>query len=95
MAEKCRDFDKQIQLVAELEIHVDQLQQIRSLRASADGRSSVDILRDISPSAGAIRHNPEHQAGTPAAPGFTTPEGLSSPDAGSNLLPIVQAQRER
>ena len=34
LAEKCRDFDKQIQLVAELETHVDQLQQIRSLRTS-------------------------------------------------------------
>ena len=52
LAEKCREFEKQAMLVAELEMHVDKLQQIRSNQhvESGGGRSSVDILRDISPS---------------------------------------------
>lgn len=85
LAEKCKEFERQSQLVAELEVHVDQLQQIRN---KSDGRSSVDILRDISPSAAAAASHTPDQAGTP------TTDLLSSPD-GSNMLPIVQAQRER
>jgi len=87
LADKCREYERQSLLVAELEMHVDKLQQMNlSGGQTADdpgGRSSVDILRDISPSVNA------KGAETPT---LDTP---TTPDQSSNMLPIVQAQRER
>ena len=72
LADKCKEYERQILLIAELESHVEKLQKIHN-RGEAEGRSSVDILRELD--------SPERQT--------------DSPDQASNLLPIVQAQRER
>jgi len=93
LAEKCGDLEKQATLVAELESHVEKLQQIHK-RGEAEGRSSsVDILRELDTAAAS-------QVGAAAAQQFQ--RGSESPAAAaghdtssSNLLPIVQAQRER
>merc|ERR1712212_753912 len=59
--------------------------------ADDGGRSSVDILRDISPSINAKGAETPTLIGT----GEQMLHHQNNPDQSSNMLPIVQAQRER
>jgi homeobox protein cut-like len=79
LTDKNREVDRQQLLIAELENHVEQLQELsNSNRGEAEGRSSADILVDLTGGVREPSHSPD-------------PENESS----KALLPIVQAQRER
>ena len=60
LSSKCSEYEKQTNLVKELEIHVERLQQITtsSHRGEADGgRSSTDILKELDLLGGSAGHS--------------------------------------
>ncbi len=89
LKEKAAEVERQQNLIAELEDHVEKLQEM-SNRGEAEGRSSADILVDTL--------DPLLSQSTTSSPGnqFSMDMPVSS-SSGSKaaLLPIVQAQRER
>ncbi len=105
LREKATEAERQSGLVAQLEEHVEKLQEL-SNRGEAEGRSSADILVDIaldndnavgedafastSGSTTSPARSPDSSTTTAAA---TTAEATFNSKAA--LLPIVQAQRER
>lgn len=79
--EKSNEADRNAQLATELEDHVERLQEHVN-RGEAEGRSSADILYDLDLTKGG-RESPM----TSISSSFT--------DKAHDLLPIIQAQRER
>ena len=79
--EKTNEADRNATLAAELEDHVERLQEHVN-RGEAEGRSSADILYDLDLSKGG-RESP------------MTSISSSFNDKANDLLPIIQAQRER
>jgi homeobox protein cut-like len=105
LSSKCSEYEKQTNLVKELEIHVERLQQITtsSHRGEADGgRSSTDILKELDLLGGSAGHSSktssvvlvdEYETNEAPQVSQTNIKDQEHVQQASYMLPIVQVNQ--